>query len=432
MTAIPLALRAPNQAVGTSIALITLAMLGGSAASTVLSPLQELMQADLGFTDNQVSLIQGAAMVLPLAVTSIPIGRWVDRSSRTKLLIALALLCAVGSALTALAHGFVTMFIARMMVGVSVGAALPAAVSLAADLTEAGRRSKAMALLGLGQVLGSGAAFVLAGFLLGILPRSFALGSGWAPLASWQLVQLLFSVLMLALALVLMWLREPPRQEVEQAPVGGIWSVVVELAAHRRVLLPLVIGMITINMADAAANIWAVPVLTRSLHQQPESFGSWMGMLLMGTGLAGVILGGFLGDYGQRLWGRPGILAAAALVAVISTPMALFPMMSNVPAFAVLFGLLVLLGTASGIIDAAAITVLIPNELRGISISLVGTIGRIVAMGLGPSLVSFVAQWTGYGDDIRVPLTIVGLVTGVISVIATLVAMRAARETMAT
>jgi MFS family permease len=432
MTAIPLALRAPNQAVGTSIALITLAMLGGSAASTVLSPLQELMQADLGFTDNQVSLIQGAAMVLPLAVTSIPIGRWVDRSSRTKLLIALALLCAVGSALTALAHGFVTMFIARMMVGVSVGAALPAAVSLAADLTQAGRRSKAMALLGLGQVLGSGAAFVLAGFLLGILPRSFALGSGWAPLASWQLVQLLFSVLMLALALVLMWLREPPRQEVEQAPVGGIWSVVVELAAHRRVLLPLVIGMITINMADAAANIWAVPVLTRSLHQQPESFGSWMGMLLMGTGLAGVILGGFLGDYGQRLWGRPGILAAAAFVAVVSTPMALFPMMSNVPAFAVLFGLLVLLGTASGIIDAAAITVLIPNELRGISISLVGTIGRIVAMGLGPSLVSFVAQWTGYGDDIRVPLTIVGLVTGVISVIATLVAMRAARETMAT
>jgi len=432
MTAIPLALRAPNQAVGTSIALITLAMLGGSAASTVLSPLQELMQADLGFTDNQVSLIQGAAMVLPLAVTSIPVGRWVDRSSRTKLLIALALLCAVGSALTALAHGFVTMFIARMMVGVSVGAALPAAVSLAADLTQAGRRSKAMALLGLGQVLGSGAAFVLAGFLLGILPRSFALGSGWAPLASWQLVQLLFSVLMLALALVLMWLREPPRQEVEQAPVAGIWSVVVELAAHRRVLLPLVIGMITINMADAAANIWAVPVLTRSLHQQPESFGSWMGMLLMGTGLAGVILGGFLGDYGQRLWGRPGILAAAAFVGVVSTPMALFPMMSNVPAFAVLFGLLVLLGTASGIIDAAAITVLIPNELRGISISLVGTIGRIVAMGLGPSLVSFVAQWTGYGDDIRVPLTIVGLVTGVISVIATLVAMRAARETMAT
>jgi MFS family permease len=422
-----LTMRGPAQSAGISIALIALALLGGSAARAVLSPLQELMQSDLGFSDNQVSLIQGAAIALPLVVVSMPIGRLVDRASRTRLLIALALLCAVGSALTALAHSFAVMFVARMMVGVGVGAALPAAISLAADLSQQGNRSKVMALLGMGQNAGVGGAFFLAGGLLSHLPAALHAGAGFGTLASWRVVQLLFSGGMLALALVLFLLREPARQEVEQAEVKGLRAVLVELAEHRRVLVPLVVGMVSVSMADAAANIWAVPVLTRSLHLQPAEFGAWMGMLLTTAGFLGVIVGGVVGDLGQRLGGKSGLLRAAAVVATLATPMAFFPVMSSVWGFAALLGLLILFGASAGIIGTAAITVAIPNELRGVSLSLVATIGIVVALGVAPTLVTFVAQVTGYGADIRVPLTVVGLTASVISVAAYLVAMRAAR-----
>ena len=416
-----------SQAAGTSIALIALALLAGASARTALSPLQELMRADLALTDNQVSLIQGAATALPLALVSVPIGRLVDRANRTRLLIALMLLCAAGSALTAFAHDFTTMLLARGLVGVSFGAALPVAVSLGADLSQTAHRGKVMAMLGLGQIVGTAGAFLLAGTLLAHLPASLDIGLGLPTLPAWRQVHLLSALEMLAVTAVLLMLCEPQRHEVERSNTTSLVAALRELGAHRRVLVPLIGGMVTIGMADAAAIIWAVAVLTRGLHLQPTEFGAWMGLLLMAAGFLGIIAGGLLADAGQRLAGRPGLLAAAAIVSVISMPMALFPLMSSVTGFAALLGLLILCGTAAGIIGTAAITVLIPNELRGVSVSLVNAFNIIFGMGVAPTLVSLVAQAAGYGDDIRLPLAIVGFATSVGGVACFLLALRAAR-----
>lgn len=108
-----------------AIGLIALAVLTGTAARYVLSPMQELVRADLGLGlgDNQVALLQGMAIALPIVLISIPHGRLVDRTNRTRLLIMLALVCAAGSVLTALAHDFATAIVARMLVGAAVVAA---------------------------------------------------------------------------------------------------------------------------------------------------------------------------------------------------------------------------------------------------------------------------------------------------------------------
>jgi MFS family permease len=204
-----------------------------------------------------------------------------------------------------------------------------------------------------------------------------------------------------------------------------------ELAGHRRVLVPLIGGMVTIGMADAAAGIWAVPVLTRALHLQPTDFGAWMGVLLIAAGFFGIVVGGLLGDLGQRLAGPSGLLAAAVLVSALSTPMACFPLMTSVTGFATLLGLLILCGTAANIIGTAAITVLMPNELRGISVSLINTFNIVFGMGLAPTLVSLVAQAAGYGDDIRVPLAGVGLVTSLGGGACYLLVIRAVRSRVA-
>ncbi|MFZ8987294.1 MAG: MFS transporter, partial [Steroidobacteraceae bacterium] len=52
----------------------------------VLNLLVTPIQADLGLTDTQISLLQGMAFVLTYVLMSVPLGRWVDRSSRVGIL----------------------------------------------------------------------------------------------------------------------------------------------------------------------------------------------------------------------------------------------------------------------------------------------------------------------------------------------------------
>jgi MFS family permease len=409
-----------------SIAFIALALFAGTAARYVLSPMQEIVRQDLGFTDNQVALLQGMAVALPAALLSIPVGRAVDKANRTRLLVILALICAAGSLLMAFAHDFYSAFASRMLVGASVAAAQPAAISLVADLSESRQRGRMITLIALGQVLGVTVAYALAGVLLGRLPAAFAGTGALASLAPWRLVQIVFAVSVLAAAALLCFMREPVRREAGTALGGTLRLALCELWAYRSLLAPLVVGMVTVGMADAAASIWAVPVLTRTFHQTPADFGSWMGVLNLGCGLVGAALGGMAADFGQRMKGRGGVLIGAVLGAALSIPAALFPVMPSVALFAMLMALLLTSGACVNIAATSAVTVLLPNELRGICISLIAGVIGLVAVGVAPLLVSLGAQLAGRGADIVAPLTWVGVLTSVCGTLAFVYAMRVA------
>jgi predicted MFS family arabinose efflux permease len=157
-------LAAPRAAVrNSSIALVTLAVFTGSVARYVLSPMQELVRVDLGLDDNHVALLQGMSIALPTALLSIPLGRLVDRANRSRLLVALAVVCAAGSLLMAFAPSFAPAFVARMLVGAAVIAAQPAALSLVADLTPVATRGRMITLISVGQALGCSVGYAVAG-----------------------------------------------------------------------------------------------------------------------------------------------------------------------------------------------------------------------------------------------------------------------------
>ena len=417
-----------------AIGLITFAVFTGTAARYVLSPMQELVKADLGMGDNQVALLQGMAIALPTALMAIPLGRLVDRSNRARLLVMLALACAAGSVLTALAYDFATAFAARMLVAASVVAAQPAALSLVADLTEPAQRGRMITLTALGQALGGTVAFVLAGVLLPWLPGFFSTtlsfilpeGSAIAALAPWRLVQLVFAAAVLAATAVLLFLREPVRREAGAAEGEKLGVALRQLWAFRPFLLPLLGGMVTVGMADAAAAIWAVPVLTRTFHQTPADFGTWMGLLNLGSGIVGAVLGGLAADVGQRKRGRSGVLLGAVIAAALSVPAALFPIMPDVGWFGAMLALLLTCGACVNIAATSAIMVILPNELRGICMSIVVAVIGMAAFGVAPLLVSLSAQAFGQGADIAIALTFVGFITSVLATAAFLHAMRVA------
>lgn len=413
------------------VGLVVMAIVLATSARVVLSPLQELVRLDLGISDNQVALLQGLALALPVVLLSFPIGRLVDRANRCRVVFGFAVCCALASAVTAFTHSYAVMFAARMVVGVSWLAIFLSALSLVADVSDPGSRGRLVMLLFLGQVFGRSASFAVVGALVDKLPPVFSHWLGVSSLAPWRLVAIVFAVVIFGGALLLLFLREPERREVGHAPGGSLRAVFSEFWEYRRVLVPLLVGLATINMADTASEIWAVPVLTRSYHQTPADFGGWMGLVALVAGVGGAVAGGFLSDFGQRLAGRGGILLGAILGAVLSIPGAFYPIMPNVHAFAALLTLFLVSGSCNGAAAVAAATVLIPNEIRGVVSGVFAAISGLVASGLAPLLVSLLAGAMGLGNDVGIPLTIVGCATSVIGSVAFILAMRATRSTTA-
>ncbi|MFL6697214.1 MAG: MFS transporter [Vitreoscilla sp.] len=411
-----------------AILLVTLAVLSGSAARYVLSPMQELVKADLGLDDNHVALLQGMAIALPTTLMSIPLGRLVDRTNRAGLLVVLALACALGSVMMAFAPGFAAAFVARMLVGAAVIAAQPTALSLVADLTEASERGRMITLVSVGQALGGSLGYAMAGPLLKWLPAGLASVGVVSSMAPWRLVLSAAAAVVLAATVPLLFLREPDRREVGAASNSSLRAALRELSSYRRFLLPLAGGMVTVGMADAAAAIWAVPVLTRNFHQKPEDFGAWLGLLNLVANILGAVLGGWMADWGQRRGGRAGALLGALMGAALAVPAAFYPVMPNVAMFAWAMGLFLTCGAWVSIAAISSVMVVLPNELRGTFVCvLVAAIG-MTAYGIAPLLVSFGAHAGDGHADIALSLTVVGLATSVLGTLSFVAALRAARE----
>jgi MFS family permease len=360
---------------------------------------------------------------VPLVLFSIPIGILVDRVNRMRLMIALALVWTLGTAITGIAESVPMLFLGRMLAGIGTTGALTAALSLCADLCAPAERGRALLIVTLGKSLGQAAAFTLAGWLFGLFVHQAA--PGWfGGIAPWRAAHLALALASLAMILPLFFLKEPPRHEVEAGPGAPFRTIVGELWARRAFLLPLFAGQVTVVMADAAAAIWAAPVLTRNFGQQPEQFAGWMGAIMLATGIAGAIVGGIAADLGQKSGRRGGLLLGAVVAAVLAIPAALFPVAPSITLFAVALGTLILCGTVTGLITSVALTVFIPNELRGLCIGGFIALAGLIGFGIAPSLVTWVSSLLGGEQHLASALAGVAVAVSVISLAAFALAMR--------
>lgn len=403
------------------LAALALTMAVGFTAMGSFGTVQESAKVEMGLSDYALSLITGLSAALPMALFSIPIGILVDRVHRVRLMLILAAIWTLGSLLTAFAASAPLLFAARMMTGIGTTGALTAALSIAADVCRPEQRGRAMLIVNLGKVAGIAAAFALTGALFGLFKGGFA---PFGEMAPWRSIHIVLAGLALALMLPVALLREPARREVLSSTHAPARVIAGELWSRRAFLIPLFIGQTSVVMADASANIWAAPVLSRFYGLTPDQFAGWVGAVLLGTGILGAVIGGFVADIGQKSGRRGGLLIGAVFAAALGVPAALFPIMPSVTTFAVAFGMLALCGTVTGLIASVALTVLIPNELRGLCIGAFIAFAGIVGFGLAPLLVAFVSDLMGGEANLGTALAIVGTIVSAISVFAFALAVR--------
>lgn len=151
-----------------------------------------------------------------------------------------------------------------------------------------------------------------------------------------------------------------------------------------------------------------------------------MGALVFVAGIGGTILGGVSADLGHRSKVRGGILLGAVIAAGLGVPAALFPIMPGVPALAGALFVLVLCGAVTALVISVALTVLIPNELRGLCIGAFIAIAGLVGYGIAPSLVALISGLLGGEQHLAMALTLVGITVSTLSFFAFLLAMKRA------
>jgi len=376
--------------------LLAVAMAAGGYARTIVSPLQEAIRVALSISDNDIALLQGPALGIPLAIAAVPLGFLIDRYVRIRLLFVLTALNVAGSIATVLATQFAQLFAARCIVGLAGYATVPVVLSLLADLFEPARRGRATMVISIGQVAGNSAAFALGGELLTVAGSHV---EGWRWAMAWLITPLL------AVSLVMLFLVEPTRKEMKlQEP--SVISSLRELWSYRSRLVPLLVGYLMVETAIGAVLVWSAPTFSRSYSLPSSSIGVLMATALLVSGLVGPVLGGVFGDISQRAGGPKRTTLVLAGLAVLAAPAGTFPILDGALCAGAVLIVFLTICLAIGVLGLALFSIVIPNELRGLCVSLVVAINIMVAIGCAPVLVSMLSTLLGGLSQIGVALAV--------------------------
>jgi MFS family permease len=405
-TAAELAVAVPSRLTkGWQLTLLMSVGFGGIFALSALGPLQETMTHALSLSDNEMALLVGPAMSLPTLLLMLPIGFAIDHYSRARLLLVCAVLSAIGSVLTALAPNLVVLFIARAAVGVAVTAMTIATYSLLADYFAPQQRGRAKAAVVLGQYTGKSAAFALGGVLLALYGPG---ADGWRQAMLW------LSIPPTIVCFIALILREAPRTgTVVSNPslkqtLGEIWR-------FRAVIGPLTLGVAIVDFPFVAALTWAAPVFARNFSLSPDKVGGIIATILMVSGLCGPVIGGTLADWCQRAGRTRRNMLVLGLLMLISVPASLFAVVTDVTLATALLLLFVISSGASLSMGLTLFTVIVPNELRGVCLSVLTMINLAFAGAVSPLAVSVLSGAMGGPTMLGKALTITCAVAGLIS-----------------
>jgi MFS family permease len=392
---------------GVNLLLLTLAMAAGGYVRTTVSPLQEAIRIALALTDNQMALLQGPALGVPMAIAAIPLGLVIDRHSRVRLLFVLTVLNLVATVLTALAPTFFLLFAARCLVGLAGYATVPIVLSLLADLYPPTHRGRVTMTVSVGQLGGVSAAFALGGMLLAI---SSSGAGGWR----WAMVWL--TAPLIPVALLVLTMREPPHATLaaEKASLRHTWP---DLWSYRAVIVPVFVGVVIVETAVGAVLTWAAPTLSRSFALPPDRIGAIMAVGLLVSGIFGPIAGGTLADLCQRAGGARRTMLVLSVLAALSIPTGLFAVIPGVVPASVLLVMVMTIMLATAVMGMTLFTIVVPGDLRGLCMSVLVGANILFAMGLAPVMVSLLSSALGGLAMIGNALTVVCVTTGLLAAV---------------
>lgn len=415
------------------LAMAVLSILGFflSMDVTLTTLLIEPMKHDMVLTDVEIGLLQGTAFGLAFGLASLPLGRAIDRTNRITLLKLGLIVWMASMGATAFAGSVTTLMLSRVALGCVYALLIPSVLSIISDLYPPERRSVATSFFAVGQASGQAFGILAGGLIFDTLTHMLASKPDLlAGLVPWRALYLAAAGLALPLFVGIGFISEPARQEQERiAP--GLKTAVSELWQHRSFLGPLLTAMLFSTMTFQAAAVWATPVLIRSYHQTPGQFAGWLSAVTFVGGIMGALLGGQLAEFGRRRAGRAGVLLPAIAAAVLTAPLSMFGVAPTVLIFGFLLAGSMLVGAFNATVGVIAITLNVPNEIRGLALGANVFVSAVFGAATAPTAIALLS--TALGGEAKIGLAIAGVCVpgAILSAVFFGIAMRGARLAVA-
>lgn len=392
----------------------------------ILSLLVQPIKADLGISDTAFSLLAGAAFAIFYCVVGLMIARWADRYSRKWIVTTGIVLWCLMTSLAGTARTFAQLFLYRIGVGVGEATLSPSAYSLLAGYFPPQRLALAVGVFSAGVTAGTGLAYLLGGSAIGWV---MSLGTVHLPLlgdlAGWRLVMVVVGALGLPVALMMLFVQEPPRKPgITPASLGEVWG-------HFKANVGRY-GLVFAGYGTTSITAFAVMIWTPELYRRQYGAGIGEAALAIGTvavlgGLLGAFIGGWLSD---RLESRGDPRAKLRVLAGcgfgLLLPGIVAPFMPTMIGHAAVIFFMFLFGSAATGPAGAHVQSITPDRMRAqfgawYQLSLV-----LVGATLGPFAVGFVTDHV-LGDESRIGLSM-ALVSLVANPVAAWLLWRAYRH----
>ena len=326
------------------------------------------IKAELGLSDTQLGLLGGVAFALFYTGLGIPVALLADRKGRSGVIAASLALWSGFTALCGLATSFWQLFLCQLGVGVGEAGGVAPSYALIADSFPPAQRARALAVFSLGIPLGS-AAGVLFG---GLVAASFG----------WRSAFVAVGLAGLAFAPVFWWfVRDPPRATDAPAapPVREVWRT---LKAKPSFWL-LAFGAASSSMLGYGVAFWLPQLLQRSFGLNLIETSQFYGGVLLIGGVAGVLLGGWLGDRAGAK-SKAGYARLPAIAFLAAVPIYAVAVSSG--SAAVAFPLFVLCQALAYIWLApviAAVQHLVPPAMRATASAVFLFVNNLIGIGAG-------------------------------------------------
>jgi MFS family permease len=389
----------------------------------VLSLIVDPMRKDLAISDTQFSLLIGLAFAVVYGFAGLPLGWLADRTSRRNLILAGLAVWSLATIACGLARSFDQIFAARLFVGLGEAVLSPAAISLISDYFPPRRRGVAVGFFLSGIAMGQGAAILIGGAVLQGVEAGMLAGTPLAHLAPWRLLLVLIGLPGLVWGLAVLAIREPARRTdtppadpaSPPAPIGrAVWG----LAA------PILLMVAAASLVDNAMGAWAPSLLIRGFAKDPGQVGVELGVLLTFGFGGGVIVGGYLADRAGAAGGLPAKLRTALVIGLLIAPVALALNLPSFPAVLISIPIYFALSGAVTAIGFSSVLDLVPNNARGLAMSISFFLNVAIGAGVGPTAVSLASSGLfGPRAGLGPPLSSIVLAGYSLAVVAALVGL---------
>lgn len=331
------------------------------------------IKADLQLSDAQLGLMGGLAFALFYTGLGIPIAMLADRRDRSWIMTISLVIWSAMTAVCGTVQNFWQLFAARLGVGVGEAGGVAPAYSLVSDTYPPEKRARALAAYSFGIPIGSAAGIVFGGLI--------------ATRMDWRYAFFIVGIAGVAIAPLFKLLVKDPGRGNFDVGASNIspppFRQVLRCLAGKPAFWLICVASACSSMMGYGLFFWLPSYLVRSFGLTLLDASLHYGVILLVGGIAGIWLGGVLGDrLGTAKRSAYALVPATAFIVTI--PFYIFGLLANDLLVALA---LLLIPTALGVVwigpVLSTIQHLVPPNMRATASAIFLFVNNLIGIGAG-------------------------------------------------